>query len=263
MSTTFVRTWKREPEVDSTSDLARRLVVDEAVECPLVVVADRQTRGRGRGSHSWWSDEGSLTFTLALDPRAHALRPEHEARLALASAVAIIEALAPWLPPGAAGIRWPNDVEVAGRKLGGLLPERVETPRGVRVLVGIGLNLTTRLSEAPIEIRGMAASLAEVARSPLPADAAPVVLDAILGQFEPVLAFLTGDEPALAARWAELDTLLGQAVRLDLGHRIVRGIGRGIDPAGALRLETEGGETAFLGGQVLRDPPFRGQVRDR
>src|SRR5690348_9213630 len=127
MSEPFIKTRVHREVVDSTSDLARQLVVEGDVACPLLVLARRQTRGRGRGDHSWWSDPGSLTFTVALDPAAHGLRAEQEPRLALASAVAVVEAIALRLDPGQdrPGIRWPNDVEVANRKVAGILPERV------------------------------------------------------------------------------------------------------------------------------------------
>ncbi|MCA1686206.1 MAG: biotin--[acetyl-CoA-carboxylase] ligase, partial [Planctomycetia bacterium] len=73
MSLPFARTVVDRDEVSSTSDLARELVVSGGVELPLLVRAGRQTRGRGRGSNTWWSDRGSLTFTLAIDPLAHGL----------------------------------------------------------------------------------------------------------------------------------------------------------------------------------------------
>src|SRR3989442_439204 len=139
----FARTMIHREIVDSTSDLARRLLLEGSAELPMVVRADRQTRGRGRGAHAWWSDAGSLTFTIGIDPAAHGLRSEHEPRLALAAAVAVIDALGPVLTSGTPGIRWPNDIEVAGRKLGGILPERVAGPAGTRLVIGIGLNLTT------------------------------------------------------------------------------------------------------------------------
>lgn len=254
MNAGFVKTWLRRDVVGSTSDLARELVVETGAECPLLVTAARQTRGRGRGRHSWWSDAGSLTFTIAIDPLAHGLRAEHEPKLALATAVAVIDALTPWLPRGSAGIRWPNDIEVGGRKLGGLLPERVETPRGIRLLVGIGLNVLTRIDQAPLEIQRMATSLSELAPNSLGPDGLDAVLAAVLVEFESVLTRLAQDDPGLAARWRGLDTLRDRAVRLDLGPRIVRGFARGIEPSGALRVETGSETIEVFGGQVLRDP---------
>ncbi|HEX8199227.1 MAG TPA: biotin--[acetyl-CoA-carboxylase] ligase, partial [Isosphaeraceae bacterium] len=78
MSWPFVRTMVHHAVLASTNDLARELLAEGATELPLVVRADRQTRGRGRGAHLWWSDTGSLTFTLGIDPAAHGLRAEHE-----------------------------------------------------------------------------------------------------------------------------------------------------------------------------------------
>lgn len=249
----FVKTWERRDVVESTSDLARELVVTSDVTCPLVVTARRQTRGRGRGRNSWWSDEGSLTFTIALDPGAHGLRPDHEPKLALAAAVALIDALAPWLADTPAGVRWPNDVEVRKRKLAGILPERVETPRGVRLLVGIGLNGLSRLDDAPPEVSRMAVSLADLAAGPLSVEDLDAAFAAILDRFASILGPLSDDAPGLAARWGALDALRDQMVRVDLGPRILRGRAGGIAASGALRLEDEHGVREIFGGRVLRD----------
>jgi BirA family biotin operon repressor/biotin-[acetyl-CoA-carboxylase] ligase len=256
MAWPFVRTVIHRETLPSTSDLARDLASREGLALPVAIRADRQTRGRGRGTHAWWSDAGSLTFTLILDPASHGLRPEHEPRLALASAVAVIDAIArEFLPASEAdalGIRWPNDIEANGRKLGGILPERVETPNGPRVLIGIGLNLLTRLTDAPAEVRRMAVSLAELRRDPMPLDAPDRLFRAILGAFGTVLERLIRGDPTLAERWDRLDTLRDRWVRVDLGPRVVAGLGRGIDPEGALRLATDREETRLFGGQVLR-----------
>src|SRR4051794_16640273 len=253
MNWPFVRTLIHREVVASTSDLARQLVVAGENPTPLAVWATRQTRGRGRGTHQWWSDAGSLTFTIALDPAAHALRIDHEPRLALATAVAVIDAIAPLGLAEAPGIRWPNDIEGGGRKLGGILPERLETPLGPRLLIGIGLNVASRLADAPPEVHGMAASLADLRRDPTPTGEVERLLRIILGGFAGVLDRLAHDNRDLPARWAELDTLRDRPVRVDLGPRIVSGMGRGIDPEGALCLTTEAGMIRLFGGQVLRD----------
>ena len=89
----FVRTVVRRPVVDSTNDLAKSMLLQGLDELPLLIWADRQTLGRGRGANQWWSDEGSLTFTIVLDPTAHGLRVDQEPRLALMTAVAVIKAI--------------------------------------------------------------------------------------------------------------------------------------------------------------------------
>ena len=249
----FVRAFEHHEALASTSDHARARAFEDGTVLPLLVRADRQTRGRGRGLNSWWSDSGSLTFTLVLDPAAHRLRPEHEPRLALACAVAVIDAIAHEFRIGATGIRWPNDVEAGGRKLGGLLPERVETPFGSRLLIGIGLNVLTRAESAPVKVRRMAVSLIDLAPVPLPAGSPDRLLFAFLERIEPVLNRLAEDDPVLSGRWNELDLLRDQWVRVGQGPRIVEGVGRGIDPEGALLLGNGRAMSRIVGGQVLRD----------
>ena len=248
----FVWTVLKRDVAESTSDLARLLSRASFVSLPLVVWANRQTRGRGRGTNLWWSDAGSLTFTIALDPAAHGLRPEHEPRLALATAVAIIDAIGPAGLTEPLGIRWPNDIEAGGRKLGGILPERVEGPRGPRILIGIGLNVATKLDNAPPEVRRMATSLRVLRAIAKPRAEVDRLFYAILDRFPAVLQQLAHDDPVLAARWEALDTLRDQAVRVDLGPRIVAGVGRGINAEGALCLATEEGLIDLFGGRVLR-----------
>jgi BirA family biotin operon repressor/biotin-[acetyl-CoA-carboxylase] ligase len=266
MAWPFVRTLIHHETLASTSDLARDLAARAVIALPMAVRADRQTRGRGRGTHAWWSDAGSLTFTLVLDPAAHGLRPEHEPRLALASAVAVIDAIGRELfsagESTALGIRWPNDIEASGRKLGGILPERVDSPLGPRVLIGIGLNVLTRLAGAPADVRRMAGALADLRRDPLPADALDRLFRAILETFDPMLARLVRSDPSLAARWDRLDTLRGSWVRVDLGPRVVAGLGRGIDPEGALLLATDREGIRLFGGQVLREASSKPDGRE-
>jgi BirA family transcriptional regulator, biotin operon repressor / biotin---[acetyl-CoA-carboxylase] ligase len=249
----FVRSIITRDVVTSTSDVARELAATAGVELPLLVWARRQSAGRGRGAHAWWSDEGSLTFTIAIDPRAHALKPEHEPRLALATAVAVIKALAPLVPADMLGIRWPNDVEAAGRKLGGILPERIDTPAGTRLLIGIGVNVRTRLADAPPDVARLATSLEVLRGAPMIEEDVASLLIAILIEFEPVMHALAHEDPALAQEWRRLDTLTGQPLRVRQGAQEMRGLGAGIDADGGLRLAGPSETLTLYGGQVLRD----------
>ncbi len=255
----FVRTMIARDVVESTSDLARELVVEDRYDLPLAVWAARQTKGRGRGENSWWSDAGSLTFTIGIDPASHGIGIERESRLALATAVAVIDAIAPTAPGASLGIRWPNDVEVGGRKLGGILPERVMTPRGPRILIGIGLNVATQIGEAPAEVGRMAVALTQLRATHLALDDLERLLRSILDRFGAVLPRLAGDDPHLAGRWDHLDTLRDRWVQIDLGPRIVAGTGRGIDAKGALCLAVDGETVRIVGGRVLREPGFENE----
>jgi BirA family biotin operon repressor/biotin-[acetyl-CoA-carboxylase] ligase len=249
----FVRTMAVYEVVESTSDRAAQLVHEGADALPLAVWSRTQTRGRGRGSHQWWSDAGSLTFTMAIDPAAHGLAYEHEPKLALAAAVAVIDALRELkLDRPTLGIRWPNDLEVDGLKLGGILPERVETVHGRRFLIGIGLNVQTDLAAAPEEIRAMATSLATLHAGRVDLETMPRLLWVILEHFESVLGRLVDGDPGLAERWNGLDLLRDNWVSVDLGTHVVAGWGRRIDPSGALWLDDGRHEFRIFGGRVVR-----------
>jgi len=249
----FVGTMMVLDEVESTSDLAAQLVRRGSVDLPLCVWARRQTRGRGRGTHSWWSDAGSLTFTLAIDPAAYGLAVETEPKLALSTAVAIIEALIElgFDSPGL-GIRWPNDVEVDGRKLGGILPERAETSQGRRILIGVGVNVSTDPAAMPSDIQRMATSLSAMREDRIGPETLPRLLATILSRFGPVLGHLAAGDAELAGRWNALDLLRDRWVSVDLGPRILAGRGRGIDEDGALCLDEGSTRHRLFGGQVLR-----------
>jgi BirA family biotin operon repressor/biotin-[acetyl-CoA-carboxylase] ligase len=241
-------------EVASTSDMARLILRDGAHELPLAVWARRQTSGRGRGENQWWSDEGSLTFTIALAPENHGLLVHQEPRLALMTAVTVIEAIGTLeLAAKGIGIRWPNDIEVGGRKLGGILPERVEMDKGHRLLLGIGLNVLTRVDLAPPAVGPMATSLCALAPQTLEPSILPRLLTAILTQFEFNLPRLVEDDLELAQEWDRLNLLRDQAVRVALGSRTIAGTVFAIDSEGALCLHDGVQEHRLFGGQVLRD----------
>jgi BirA family biotin operon repressor/biotin-[acetyl-CoA-carboxylase] ligase len=194
-----------------------------------------------------------LTFTIAIDPAAHGLAPLYEPKLALATAVAVIDALAELgLCRTAIGIRWPNDLEAGGLKLGGILPERIETAHGNRLLLGIGLNVRTNLALAPPDVRAMATSLAALEPGQLDAEVLERLLGTILKRFEAVLGGLAAGDVALAARWNQLDTLRDRWVRVDQGTTVVAGWGKGIDPDGAFCLDDGRQQIRLFGGRVIR-----------
>ena len=250
----FVKTILVYDVIDSTSDRAADLVREGRTQLPLIVWARSQTRGRGRGRHEWFSDTGSLTFTVAIDPTAYGLRAEIEPRLALATALAVIEALVELgVGHSSLGIRWPNDLEAMGRKLGGILPERVETAAGHRILIGIGLNVWTDLSHAPYDVSALATSLAALAGRKYDEGTLHRLIPAILRQFEAVLGRLVAGDPSLTEQWQRLDLLRNTWVRVECGPLLVCGLAKGIDADGSLCVIEGLEQRQIAGGTVLRD----------
>jgi BirA family biotin operon repressor/biotin-[acetyl-CoA-carboxylase] ligase len=253
MTPPFAATVLTYDSLGSTSARAAEILAEGQAALPLLVTTRRQTAGRGRGDHAWWSDEGSLTFTIGLDPAAHGLHDRHWPRLALAVGVAVVDAIEDdlaALAPGSLGLKWPNDIESArGKKLGGFLPERIPTRFGPRYALGIGLNVTTRLRDAPAEVSVMATTLNEMGAMTTPSQ----VLDAILNTLGPTLARLAGDDQSLATRWSELDLLRDRSIEVTRPDRVIQGVARGIDRDGALLLETSRGRVErVVAGSVRR-----------
>lgn len=212
----------------------------------LCVVARRQTAGRGRQGRSWVSEEDAgIFFSIVLRPR---LETRHLPLLTLMSAVAVHRLLAEefGLEPD---IKWPNDVLVGGRKICGILAETTDTPGGLAVVVGIGINLNSR--NFPPELGGTATSIEESTDRP----AAP---DEVLGPLVRNLRELyrTIGEPdgprKILREWAERSSFgEGKRVRVVLERETFTGTTRGLGENGALRVETdEGGIRLVRAGDV-------------
>ena len=142
--------------VDSTNDEAMALAARGALE-GTVVIADAQERGRGRMGRSWTSPPGvGVYLSVILRP---AIPPHDTPSLTLLGAVAVAEAIEEVVGL-AAGVKWPNDLIVRGRKVGGILGEvAAETSHLHYVVLGIGINVNQ--TEAPFEgeLRHTATSL--------------------------------------------------------------------------------------------------------
>lgn len=215
-----------------------------------VVVAGRQTAGRGRRGRVWLAPEGgSLAFSLLWRLAPTSPPP---LGLSLAVGVAVARALEGF---GAAGVslKWPNDVLLAGRKLAGILIELAPMRgRGLAVIIGIGLNLRlpADFPDGP-ELR--AADLASILPG-LPSREA--ILAALLRQLAEVLAaFEAGGFQAVREDWMARHAHQGSPVRLLDEHQPPQeGICRGADVDGALLLETSAGVQRILAGEVSLRP---------
>ena len=128
--------------VSSTNDLARELAATACRQECWLLVAEQQTAGRGRGDNRWWTGEGSLAFSLLVDPEHLGIHGPRLPMVSLAAAVAVVEASQPLVSGWKVGLHWPNDVYACGRKLAGIL-----TDGDVRRLVLQGANLACTVRE--------------------------------------------------------------------------------------------------------------------
>jgi BirA family biotin operon repressor/biotin-[acetyl-CoA-carboxylase] ligase len=243
---TFVARVEHHATLGSTNDRARACAAEGLGPLPLLIVADEQTAGRGRGDHRWWTGRGSLACSLLLDPEALEIdRCRSSPLVALATAVAIVETVAPLLADHTVGLHWPNDVYVEGRKLAGILAEILANRRTV---LGIGLNANNSLADAPQELHHSATTLLDL--TGVVHDRTRILLS-LLGHLESALGKLATDPEQIAATADEICLQKGQTLTADSGRQRVSGRCEGIASDGALLLDTrEGLERLYSG--VLR-----------
>ena len=249
---TMVRTVDFHNEIRSTNTHALETVA-EYRDFPVLVLAECQTAGRGRGAHSWWAGTGALTFSLVLDAAPWKLPAERWPQVSLATGLAVAEAVAQFLPVADVRLKWPNDLFIHGRKACGILVETSSAAPGILV-VGIGLIVNNSLRAAPAELQTIATSLVDLAGQPLDRDAALIAVLQRLAQILPLVA--VGDSQ-IAERWRELCYLHGRTVQIqtnptDPGSPRVIGVCHGIDDDGGLVVQTESGIVTCHSGIVAK-----------
>jgi BirA family biotin operon repressor/biotin-[acetyl-CoA-carboxylase] ligase len=209
---------------------------------PALVLTANQTAGRGRGGNTWFSTAGVITVTFVL-PVEEALAAH---QLPLLAGLAVRHAAAELAAEPAIGLKWPNDLYHAGRKLAGLLCQRIE---GVD-LVGLGLNVNLQPLEVPAALRKRATSLSAVAGRKLD------LTDSLLAVARHI--------SQMTARWR--DTPFAALLREYERHHILRarevavhvssdqppvvGVCEGLDEMGRLVVRGNAGRQALIAGHV-------------
>jgi BirA family biotin operon repressor/biotin-[acetyl-CoA-carboxylase] ligase len=222
-------------EVASTNDLAKELAARGAPEGSLVV-AEAQSRGRGRLGRDWISPPGTgLYVSLVLRPP---LPPTEMPQITLTTAVAVARALKR-VTGAAPGIKWPNDILLNGKKLGGILTEmETESDRIRHLVVGLGLNVSN--AAFPEELAAIATSLTLATGRSF---SRVSLLQAWLEEFEDLYErFLAREFAGILDEWRSYAVTLGRQVTVLQGPAAIRGLALEVAPDGALLVETDSGE---------------------
>lgn len=232
-------------EIDSTNDRAKELA-EEGAAHGEVVVAELQRAGRGRRGRKWSSPAGrNLYLSAILRPE---LAPTRAPELTLVAALAVCDALR---QAGVdAGIKWPNDVLVGGKKIAGILTELSAEPDHVHwVVLGIGVNLNARREDFPAELQGEATSVLIERGQPAPRALFAAALLQTLEQWLEVHQEQGFD--AIREAWRSRSVTLGREVRVRMGDRDVDGVAEDLDESGALLVRTAAGLTRVMTGDVV------------
>lgn len=232
----------------STNDEATRLAREGAPD-GTIVVAESQTAGRGRQGRAWFSPAGrGLYVSVLFRP---ALPMERIPLIPLATGIAVAEALAA-LGVRDIGLKWPNDVQLGGRKVAGILCEHLAGPvpnRAGVVIVGLGVNLGGVDEDFPPELKPIATSVAAELGQPVTRTA---VLGPVLAGLGPLLDALEQGEGLPWSRWQRFSVVEGREVRLDeAGGGVVHGRAIRVAEDGALVVRlADGTEERHMAGDV-------------
>jgi len=214
----------------------------ELMAQPAICLVHAQTAGRGTRGRSWHAEPGcSLTFSVSLPM----VWSDSLAGLAPALGIALVETLAR-VGLGGVGLKWPNDLLLEGRKLGGILVETRTRGNRLALVVGVGMNLDH--PRVPCLGRKLAAlsDLRDLSESQQASVAALLVRTVAR-----LLVCWPEDRSSRLARWPKHDVFLHRSVRLTReGELVGQGISAGIDENGRLQIQTRRGIKRFVAGEV-------------
>jgi len=221
-------------EVSSTQDIAAELARGGAAEGTLVI-AEMQTKGRGRKGRSWVSlPEGGIYLSLILRPN---LMPSQIVQIPLIAGVALTKAIKETVPLQPM-IKWPNDIIIGKKKVGGILTEMSCEIDGVNyVVLGIGLNVNIPASLLAEQTTGIATSLAaeygeHTSRAKL--------VQCFLSKFEIIYTkFLASGFISVRDEWKALNNTIGSWVKVSDGGEEIEGEALDIDNDGFLLVRKE------------------------
>jgi BirA family transcriptional regulator, biotin operon repressor / biotin---[acetyl-CoA-carboxylase] ligase len=232
--------------VDSTQNVAHQLVNEGAAE-GTIVLADKQTAGRGRMGRKWHSPQGKgIWVSIILRP---AIPLQFTPQLTLLVAVALCRAIRAFteLP---VGIKWPNDLLIGGKKICGILLESsAEDERLKHVIAGVGISANLVADDFPPDIREVATSLAMELGKPL--DRTELLCRFLLELEQLYELYLTEGFAPIKLLWEALNVSLHRPVRSQTPQGVIEGIAESMDDSGALAVRhADGTLTKIYSGDV-------------
>ena len=232
-------------EIDSTNSAAMLAAQAGAAE-GSVFLAERQTGGRGRGGNTWHSEKGAVMLSVILRPRVSA---GDVLILSLATglaASAAVEEVCGILPD----LRWPNDILLGEKKLGGILCElNIDAGKVRHAVIGIGINVNQE--KFPEEISAVATSIQQETGKPWPrVDLAAALLHNLDGEYREMQTAPIEAMRSCIKRFEERSTYArGKRVKIAEGGGF-EGVTAGLDKRGFLRVKTASGERVVMSGGV-------------
>ena len=231
--------------IGSTNDTARRLAESDSPEGTLII-AEKQTKGRGRLGRSWFSPQGKgLYFSLILRPRVAIERIPALSLVAAFSVCRVIESMTNLQPR----IKWPNDCLIGGKKVAGMLIDiSAELDRISYAILGVGLNINTAAKDFSSGLRKTATSLTIEANETF---CRIKFLKAFFFEFENLYRnFCRYGLEFIAPELVKRSSVIGRKIGYKLGGKKYTGMALGYDENGGLRVKSKDGVKLLTGGEV-------------
>ena len=237
------------PELKSTNIMAKEkaLYRAEGIDEGTLIIAERQSAGKGRLGREWFSPAGGIWLSIILYPK---LSPSYISRITLMTAVAVVKAIK-ICTQIESQIKWPNDILINEKKVCGILTEmNAELDIINWVVVGIGMNVNIDHRDFPEDIQENTISLKEI----LGKEVLRVKLVQIFLQgFEKYYESLKRREfSSILKEWKLYSHTLGKKIKVDMGERIITGEAMDINESGSLILKKEDGELVeIISGTII------------
>ena len=237
-------------EIDSTQNFAEQIALDEK-ENGTIVVAEKQTAGKGRLDRKWTSPKGGIWFSLIIHPKFDV---STSTLVPIAGAVALAKAIKNTLNIDVS-VKWPNDITLDGKKVAGMLVDASFQANNIDYLIlGIGINfdidakkIEKKLSKSP-NFYGVNSLRKKDDNTP-----PKILLKEFLVQFEKILMQLNkGEKAKIVKEWTKKADKIGKKISINTSDGKISGVAQGIDNDGALKLKTSKGiKKIFVGDVVL------------
>ena len=237
-------------EIDSTQNFAQQIALDKK-ENGTIVIAEKQTAGRGRLDRKWTSPKGGMWFSLIIHPKFDV---STSTLVPIAGAVALAKSIKTTLNVDVS-VKWPNDITMDGKKVAGMLVDASFQANNIDYLIlGIGINfdidskkIEKRLSKSP-NFYGINSLRKKDDDTP-----PKILLREFLVQFEKILTQLNkGEKTKIVKEWTKKADNIGKKIAINTSDGKISGTSQGIDKDGALKLKTRKGiRRIFVGDVVL------------
>jgi len=227
------------PKTESTNIDAWELIKSEEIINGTIIITDNQFQGQGRNGHSWFMGPGkgiaiSIILTDKIDKHKALLIP-------LVTGIGLIKALKSFEIK--ASLKWPNDIFVKEKKLGGILCESKLSKNSVdQLVIGIGLNVNEIEADFPKELKSSATSCRMITEKPLQRE---IIIAKILYHIESQLKMIKDDARTLVNIWESYCNHINKPISFYFNKKKLDGVFIGLDPSGQAIIETNKSKKLF------------------